>query len=57
MKQHLLNATLGTLLSGTMAMSAAADGPETVWGSATISIQNGQTIITASTEQCSIGKV
>lgn len=48
MKQHLLNATLGTLLSGTMAMSAAADGPETVWGSATISIQNGQTIITAS---------
>ena len=29
-------------------LSAAADGPETVWGSATITIQNGQTVITAS---------
>ena len=48
MKQHLLNATLGTLLTSTLALSAAADGPETVWGSATITIQNGQTVITAS---------
>ena len=48
MKQHLLNATLGTLLTGTLALSGAADGPETVWGSATITIQNGQTVITAS---------
>ena len=48
MKQHLLNATLGTLLTGTLALSAAADGPEAVWGSATITIQNGQAVITAS---------
>ena len=48
MKRHLLNATLGTLLTSTLVLSAAADGPETVWGSATLTIQNGQTVITAS---------
>ena len=48
MKHNLLNATLGTLLTSTLALSAAADGPETIWGSATITIQNGQTVITAS---------
>ena len=48
MKRHPLNATLGTLLTSTLVLSAAADGPETVWGSATLTIQNGQTVITAS---------